>query len=74
MVGNTTTKTSAYIYLDHSIPVISGVENTVTDWTNVAPIISVNATDFLNGTGYTGSGLVLIQCNLFHSKNQLHLH
>ena len=57
MVGNTTTKTSAYIYLDHSNPVISGVENTVTDWTNVAPIISVNATDFMNGTGYTGSGL-----------------
>ena len=57
MVGNTTTKTSAYIYLDHSNPVISGVENTVTDWTNVAPIISVSATDFLNGTGYTGSGL-----------------
>lgn len=55
--GNTTTKTSAYIYLDHSNPVISGVENTVTDWTNVAPVIRASATDFLSGTSYTGSGL-----------------
>lgn len=55
--GNTTTKTSNYIYLDHSNPVINGVENTVTDWTNVAPTISVSATDFLYGTSYNGSGL-----------------
>lgn len=39
--GNITTKMSATIYLDHSNPVIHGVENTVTDWTNVAPVISV---------------------------------
>lgn len=55
--GNTTTKTSNYIYLDHSNSVINGVENTVTDWTNVAPTISVSATDFLYGTSYNGSGL-----------------
>ncbi len=56
-VGNTTTKVSACIYLDHSNPVIYGVENTVTDWTNVAPVISVSGTDYLFGTTYTGSGL-----------------
>lgn len=55
--GNTTTKTSSYIYLDHSNPVIHGVENTVTDWTNMAPTISVSATDYLAGTTYNGSGL-----------------
>lgn len=55
--GNTTTKTSSYIYLDHSNPEIWGVENTVTDWTNVAPTISVSATDYLYGTSYNGSGL-----------------
>ena len=56
-VGNTTTKVSACIYLDHSNPVIYGVENTVTDWTNVAPVISASGTDYLIGTTYTGSGL-----------------
>lgn len=56
-VGNTTTKVSACIYLDHSNPLIYGVENTVTDWTNVAPVISVSGTDYLFGTTYTGSGL-----------------
>ena len=56
-VGNTTTKTSSYIYLDHSKPVISGVESTVTDWTNVAPTIRVSATDFLSSTSFNGSGL-----------------
>lgn len=56
-VGNTTTKDSACIYLDHSNPVIYGIENTVTDWTNVAPVISVSGTDYLIGTTYTGSGL-----------------
>ena len=55
--GNTTTKTSDVIYLDHSNPVISGKENTVTDWTNVVPSISVSATDYLSGTSYGGSGL-----------------
>lgn len=56
-LGNTRTKTSSVIYLDHSSPVISGMENTVTTWTNVAPSISVSATDYLVGTTYTGSGL-----------------
>lgn len=57
VAGNTTTKTSATIYLDHSNPVLSGAQNTVTDWTNVAPVISFSATDYLSGTNYTGSGL-----------------
>lgn len=56
-VGNTTTKNSAVIYLDHTKPVINGVEDTVTGWTNRAPIISVSATDYLSGTTYNGSGL-----------------
>lgn len=55
--GNVTTKTSAAIYLDHSNPVLSGMNTTVTSWTNVAPVISVNATDYLYGTTYGGSGL-----------------
>lgn len=56
-LGNISSQTSATIYLDHSNPVILGVENTVTDWTNVAPVISVLATDYLSGTSYNGSGL-----------------
>lgn len=59
--GNTTTKISSSIYLDHSIPVIIGIENTVTDWTNIAPSINVSATDYLEGTAYTGSGLLSIE-------------
>lgn len=55
--GNVSTSTSATIYIDHSHPAINGVENTVTDWTNVAPTISVSATDYLYGTSYNGSGL-----------------
>lgn len=58
--GNTTTKTSAIIYLDHSNPVLSGVQNTVTDWTNVAPVINAFSTDYLSGTTYAGSGLVSV--------------
>lgn len=57
VLGNTSTHTSATIYLDHSNPVIHGVENTVTDWTNVAPVIRVSSTDYLYGTTYTGSDL-----------------
>lgn len=59
-LGNSLSKTSATIYLDHSNPVIHGVENTVTDWTNVAPTISVSATDYLYGTSYNGSGLASV--------------
>lgn len=33
------------------------MENTNTDWTNIAPVISVNATDYLYGTTYTASGV-----------------
>ncbi len=57
VLGNTSAHTSATIYLDHSNPVIHGVEDTVTDWTNVAPVINVTATDYLYGTSYVGSGL-----------------
>lgn len=58
--GNTTTKTSSNIYLDHSNPVLSGVQNTNTEWTNVAPVISVTATDYLGGATYSGSGLASV--------------
>lgn len=58
--GNTTTKTSATIYLDHSNPVLSGAQNTFTDWTNVAPVISFSASDYLSGTTYNGSGLASV--------------
>ena len=57
VAGNVSEKTSATIYLDHSSPVLSGMENTNTDWTNVAPVISVSATDYLSGTSYNGSGV-----------------
>lgn len=57
MYGNHSSSTSSTIYLDHSDPVISGIETTVTDWTNRAPVISTTATDFLAGTTYNGSGL-----------------
>ena len=45
------------VYLDHSDPVIIGVENTNTEWTNVAPSIAVRSTDYLTGTVTAGSGL-----------------
>lgn len=55
--GNSSTRTSDTIYLDHSNPVLYGMENTYTNWTNVAPVISVRSTDYLYGTVYTGSDL-----------------
>lgn len=57
VLGNTLSTNSAIIYLDHSNPVISGVENTVTDWTNVTPTIRISATDYLSASSYNGSGL-----------------
>ena len=57
---NVTTKTSDTIYLDHSSPVLMGINSTNTAWTNVAPTISVNATDYLQGSTYTGSNLASI--------------
>jgi len=56
-LGNSRVKTSAVVYLDHSSPVIAGIGNTNTAWTNIAPSVSVTATDYLSGTTYTGSGL-----------------
>lgn len=55
--NNQSSQTSATIYLDHSNPVIDGIQNTVRDWTNRAPVISTTATDYLSGTRYNGSGL-----------------
>ena len=36
---------------------IIGAENTETDWTNIAPVISVRSTDYLYGTSTVGSGV-----------------
>lgn len=55
--GNIITKNSVAIFLDHSSPVLSGMNTTIADWTNVAPVISVSATDYLTDTTYTGSGI-----------------
>ena len=58
--GNTTTMTSEAIYLDHSDPVLNSNVTTVTNWTNIAPVISYSATDYLSGTAYGGSGVVSV--------------
>lgn len=55
--GNVSTKTSDIMRLDHSNPVIYGVSNVMTDWTNVAPKINITSSDYLSGTTYTGSGV-----------------
>lgn len=60
MLGNVSTYTSAIIYLDHSSPVIYGLDNVVRDWTNVAPVISITTSDNLYGTNYAGSGVVSV--------------
>ena len=57
VAGNKTTKNSSVVYLDHTKPVIDGVNDTETDWTNEAPVISVSATDYLTDTTYNGSGI-----------------
>lgn len=57
MWANHSTKNSSRIYLDHTPPVILGLENTNTEWTNIAPVISVSGTDYLSGTSYVGSGV-----------------
>lgn len=61
--GNLTSKTTNAIYLDHSNPVIYGLENTVKDWTNIAPVIQISTTDYLYGTTYNGSGVVSVVIN-----------
>lgn len=55
--GNVTVLTSQRMKIDKSGPQIHGLEETTTDWTNKAPVISVNATDYLDNTIYTGSGV-----------------
>ena len=59
--GNSASRTSDTIYLDHSNPVLYGMETTNTEWTNVAPVINVRATDYLLGTTYIGSDLAGIE-------------
>ena len=56
--GNQSSQTLSNIYLDHSNPVLTATVKS--DWTNVAPIISGSATDFLAGTSYGGSGLASV--------------
>ena len=58
--GNSQTASSNAIYLDHSSPVIYGLGSVVTDWTNVAPVISITTTDYLYGTNYSGSGVMSV--------------
>lgn len=57
------------VYLDHSDPVIIGVENTNTEWTNVAPSIAVRSTDYLMGTVTAGSGLRSVK--IYNDKENL---
>lgn len=59
--GNSASRTSETIYLDHSNPVLYGMETTNTEWTNIAPVINVRATDYLYGTTYIGSDLAGIE-------------
>ena len=59
--GNSASRTSDTIYLDHSNPVLYGMETTNTEWTNIAPVINVRSTDYLYGTTYTGSDLAGIE-------------
>lgn len=57
------------VYLDHSDPVIIGVENTNTEWTNVAPSIAVRSTDYLTETVTAGSGLRSVK--IYNDKGNL---
>lgn len=59
--GNSASRTSDTIYLDHSNPVLYGMETTNTEWTNIAPVIKVRSTDYMYGTTYTGSDLAGIE-------------
>lgn len=58
--GNVSQASSNKIYLDHSNPVIYGLDRVQTDWTNVAPVIGITTTDYLSGTNYDGSGVVSV--------------
>ena len=55
--GHSIKATTSKIFIDKTDPVINGLENTETDWTNIAPVISVNSTDYLYETSTVGSGL-----------------
>ena len=58
--GNSMRASSKVIYLDHSDPVISGLDQVNTDWTNVAPTIHISTSDYLMGTTCNGSGVVSV--------------
>ena len=45
------------LQIDHSNPVIRGLDSVNTEWTNIAPSIAVTTTDYLQGTTYAGSGV-----------------
>ncbi|HAQ51609.1 MAG TPA: hypothetical protein DCR12_02445 [Lachnospiraceae bacterium] len=54
--------------IDKSAPVIHGLDKTVTTWTNKAPVISVNATDYLKDTTYVGSDLKQVVIKDYNGK------
>lgn len=58
---NISSHTSVTIYLDYSNSKIWGIENMITDWTDVAHIINISTTDYLHGTNYNGSIQILIE-------------
>ena len=60
IAGNSMNASSNAIYLDHSNPVLYGLNDVNTDWTNVAPVINISTTDYLYGTTYNGSGVVSV--------------
>lgn len=45
------------VYLDHSNSEIIGIDSIETDWTNIAPVISVKSTDYLYDSNIEGSGV-----------------
>lgn len=55
--GNVGRSSAGQLKIDHSNPVIRGLESINTNWTNIAPSIAITTTDYLQGTSYTGSGV-----------------
>lgn len=66
--GNVTKLVSRNMKIDKSAPVIHGLDKTVTTWTNKAPVISVNATDYLKDTTYVGSDLKQVVIKDYNGK------
>lgn len=65
--GNTATKDSDTIYLDHSAPKIHDLDKVPTDWTNRRITIAPTADDYLDSTWYSddtsGSGRFYLDAN-----------